>query len=230
MDTDPARVAGFMFISVILVYLSGFMIAGGFHVSGNITATAENIRASEVMYRSTIFTELLSITGAMVLAWALYVLLKPVNRNLALLALLFRVLECAVGGFNVSMEYFSLLIFSEAEYLFAFAPEQLNALMKIFSNLRVPGFFVGTFFFSPGSIIFWYLLFKSNFIPKALAGFGIFASIMAMLVAVGVLHFPVHMNSIQIGFLPIFIAELSGGLWLLIKGVSLAPWGKASQA
>ena len=79
--------------------------------------------------------------------------------------------------------------------------------MNIFSKVGTPGFFVGTFFFSPRPIIFWYLLFKSNFIPKALACFGILASVMAMLVAVGVLHFPAHMGTIQLGFLPIFIAD-----------------------
>lgn len=225
LETNPARVAGFMFVFVIAIYMCGFIITGSFSVAGNIAETARNIMEAEPLYRMAMFFELIAVVGALVLAWALYVLLEPVNRNLALLALFFRMGECAVGGFNMSMDFFTLTFFSGSEYLTAFAPDQLEALMKIFSRASSPGFFVAVFFFSPGSIIFWYLLFKSKFIPRALAGFGIFASVMSMLVAVGVLHFPTHMGTIQIGFLPIFIAELSGGLWLLIKGVNVAPWG-----
>ena len=83
-----ARVAGFMFLfSFIVPTLNWACVLSKFIVEDNVIATANNIIANELLYRIGITVEIIMSVGLVVLALALYIILKPVNRNLALLGL-----------------------------------------------------------------------------------------------------------------------------------------------
>jgi len=89
------------------------------------------------------------------------------------------------------------------------------------------GFNISAILFSIGSLIFFYLFFKSKYIPGAISVFGIFASVMVTLVGFAMLVSPSHSGIIQLGWIPMLIAEITLGFWLLFKG--LRPSLKAQQ-
>ncbi len=223
LEKNPARVAGFMFIFIIVVYVTGMFIQGDFFVAGNAAETAKNIMASETLFRFALTLELIAGLCVIILAVSLYLLLKPINKNLALIALLWRVCETVIASMTMKGNFYALSLLSGADYLTVFETEQLYALMSLFFKAGSPGFYIATLVFSPASIIFWYLLLKSNYMPKFLAGFGVFASVVVSILCLIGLVLP-HLSSMfSMGFLPIFIAELVGGFWLLIKGMNVKP-------
>jgi len=77
--------------------------------------------------------------------------------------------------------------------------------------------------YGAGSILFFYLFFKAKAIPRILAALGLFGSVLVPLTGFASLILPHPSKLLQIGWLPIFVAEISVGLWLLIKGIKLQP-------
>jgi hypothetical protein len=78
---------------------------------------------------------------------------------------------------------------------------------------------VAAIFFSIGSGLFFYLFFKSRYIPRILSAFGVFASVVVTLVCFGGLVFPEHAATLQYGWAPMAIAEVATGLWLMLFAV-----------
>ena len=86
-----AKIAGFGYLIIIIAGIfAEFFVRSALIVPGDATATAGNIMASEGLYRIGIAGDLVMLVCDVVVAWALYVLLKPVNKGLALLAAFFR--------------------------------------------------------------------------------------------------------------------------------------------
>lgn len=93
-----ARVAGFLYILIIIIgVLNGIFIDSKLIVSGNDAVTANNIMANELLFRIGIAGVIILYASVIVLSWALYVILKTVNKNLALLAMLLRSGEAILG-------------------------------------------------------------------------------------------------------------------------------------
>jgi hypothetical protein len=75
-----------------------------------------------------------------------------------------------------------------------------------------------------GSTVFAYLWFTSRYIPRALAAFGIFASLVVTVVTPAIMAFPaLGAVPIPVYFAPIFIFEVSLGFWLLLKHIGTPP-------
>ena len=217
-----ARVAGVMYLFVLATAVFGFYIRAGLIVSGDAAATANNIMASEGLFRIGIASDLIAFTGIVLLALALYVVLKPVNKNLALLALFWWLGEAAVLGITTLNSFFVLSLLSGADYLTVFETSQLQALVRLFFIAYFYGYIIGLIFFSLGSTVFAYLLFKSHYVPRILAGWGIFSSLVVLLGTFAIVLYPYYAAFLQPGFgTPIFFYELILGFWLLIKGVNV---------
>jgi uncharacterized membrane protein len=72
-----------------------------------------------------------------------------------------------------------------------------------------------------GSTIFFYLFLKSNYIPRVLSVLGLCSSVLAAIVFFGLLISPDHAATLRPGSIPIVVAEVLVGLWLLFKGVNV---------
>jgi len=211
-----ARLAGFMFLFVIAVDLLGLFITARVAGSGNFAETAHKIAASEMLYRFGLSCELIGSLCTVFLAMGLYGALKPIDSNLALLALAFRLGEATLGGAQAMLSLVVLRVRIGADYSNAFDAKQLSALVDL------PALFnIGAIFFGMGSIFFFYLFFKSTYIPKFLSVLGLFASVLVPIMCFGSLISPQHANILQFGWIPMALAEISVGLWLLIKGVNV---------
>ena len=197
-------------------------------VRGDAAKTAENIMASEQLFRLSIAGDLITYILVMVLTWALYVLLRPVNRHLALLGAFFRLSELAVLCIATVNSLVILRLLGGAAYLQSFDANQLHSLVMLAYNTQGLGMSVGFILLGLGSSVFAYLLLRSRYVPKALAALGIFSS---LLLAIGSLALIVCPGLEVIGMsymMPMGLYEVGLGFWLLIKGIKAPPAFRSS--
>jgi len=217
-----ARFAGFMYLFTNAAYAGSLLIVSGIVVDGNFATTARNIAASELFYRIGLSTVLTANMTTIVLGWALYALLKPVGSNLALLGLVCRVAEAALFGVFTALGFAAIIIYTGTASGFGLAARQ--EMSHLLSYAQAVGFNISAIYFSPASIIFFYLLFKSKFIPRILSLLGIVGSICVIVVCYATLIAPHYWRELQYGWAPIGAAELLVGLWLLFAGANLKYW------
>ncbi len=214
-----ARMAGFLY----LIYIVTTIVADVFGrssliVFGDAAATAQNIMASEWQFRIGVTGDLVSVVFFLLAAWALYVLLKPVNKDLALLFVLLNLGGVAVYSINLLNQFAALLLLSGADYLKVFQADQLQALAMFFLTLHHNGYWIAQIFFGAWLFPLGYLVFKSGFLPRILG-------IVMMIHCVGWLMtflqfflFPGFGVIIYLTYPLGFISEFGLTLWLLIMG------------
>jgi Domain of unknown function (DUF4386) len=218
-----ARLAGFMYLFVDAAYAVGLWITSGFRVSGNIAATAHRIMAAALLYRIGLSSLLLGGLCTVFLATGLYVATKPIDDNLALLALVFRVVEATLFGVLAISNFMVVTLYIDADSMKSLDGKELSVLVNLHSVASSAGFNIAAIFFSMGSILFFYLFFKASSIPRSLATLGLVGSVLVPMICFGSLIAPQHARMLQFGWAPIGIAEVLVGLWLLVKGVNDRP-------
>lgn len=215
-----ARIAGVAYIIAMATSIVGFIPPSQLIVSEDAAQTASNIIANERFFRVGIASNLLTYIIDVALIWALYQLLKPINQKLALLAVFLRLIETASLAVGVIDELVTVRLLTHPDYLKALEPGPLYAFARVAMSTYGMGFSVGFTFLGLGSTVFAYLFLKSNYIPKALAAWGIFSSLLIGLGTFAVIVFPEIRQLFPYGYGPIGIYEVTVGFWLLIKGVS----------
>jgi uncharacterized protein DUF4386 len=226
-----ARIAGvLLLISAVAGGFGEFFVPSQLIVSSDATATVNNIIASDALFRMGLASYVVEALCDVGLALILYVLLRPVQRDLALLAAFFRLVSTAVFGVAEVLFYAApSLILGGADYLKTFSPEQLNTLA--FLSLRLYGYGSGIAFafYGVGSILFGYLIFQSGYLPKllgillALSGLGFVIRTFLLILA------PAYASLVFL--LPTVVAGLALTVWLLVKGVDVRKWeGEAALA
>ncbi|MDB5209961.1 MAG: hypothetical protein JWQ30_788, partial [Sediminibacterium sp.] len=122
-----ARIAGALYLTLIFAGMfSVLFVRDKLTIPGDPVATARNIIGSESLWRSGIIADLVMHLFDIPIMLALYVLLKPVNKNIALLALLFNLVQTAVLVANKLNLVAALLPLGNAEYLQAIDPRILQ--------------------------------------------------------------------------------------------------------
>ncbi len=226
-----ARVAGFtcLFTMAIVVF-ANFRIHERLMVAGDAAATARNIIAHETLFRIGIACGLIYGAGLVILLTALYVILKPVNRNLALLAAFWR-LVYALTWILMTLNLFEALrLVSGADYLRVFEAERLQALARLYLSVRFDQYYVGLLFWGLASTVCGYLWFKSRYIPRALAVWGVISSAWCAASTFVFIIFPNFAKVVNLWWFdsPMAIFEIAMSFWLLFKG--LRPSGMAEPA
>jgi hypothetical protein len=217
-----ARIVGLSYLLAIPPALfSGIYVAS--QIAGHVSpaGAARWIMLHERLFRLGIASDLIAFTIDIALVTALYVVLKPVNRSLALFAAFCRVIETALF-FAITLRYFDMLApLSGAEYLRGFGADQLQALSRLAISAHNSGYNVGLVLAGLGSTVFCYLWLRSGYIPKVLAGFGVFASVVLATFTFAYIVFPEYAKIVTVSFYggPIFLFELTMGFWLLFKGL-----------
>lgn len=222
-QAGAARLAGALFLFVMATGIVGeVVVRGSLVVWSDVTQSAQNIIGSGRLFRIGIVSDLVTFTGVIVLAWALYVLLRPVDRSRALLAAFFRLAEATVCIAVTVNSLLAIRFLGNFEYLKVFEAGQLHALSRMALNTFGMGFSIGFMLAGLGSTIFAYLLWKSRYVPRVLAGWGVFASLLFTTHALLLIVFPEAANEIELtAFIPMGIYEVTLGAWLLIKGVKI---------
>ena len=203
------------------------IIPGKLVVAGNAAATAANILGHERLFW---LGFVLSVIGvAFHLAWALlmYVLLKPVNRNLSLLAAFFVLVSCAMQALTSLLYLAPLLILQGGSSFSAFTAEQLQALALMFLKLNEYAFNIDLVFFGLWCVLTGYLIFRSTFLPRTLG----------VLLAIDGLGFVTYLYPPLAYhlFIPYLAAASALGeipleLWLIVIGVNAQRWKEQATA
>jgi hypothetical protein len=229
-DRSPramARFAGLLYLVIAIAAIIAHMyVPAQLMVPGDAAATANNILASKPLFRIGIGSELVVLLCEVVLSIILYVIFKPVNKTLSLIAAVFRLAMTTIHAINLLNYFFVLLLLSGADYLAVFEPDQLHALVLLFLNAHSYGFTIGIACFAPHVLALGYLIFRSGYLPRILgilfmlAACGYFVDSSALLLVPSYDATPIFLA------LPIGIAEIVFPVWLLIKGVNVEQWKK----
>lgn len=219
-----ARMAGFLYLIYMVVeILADVLGRSPLIVLGDAAATASNIVAHESQFRIGFVGDLLAGLLFLMAAWALYALLKPVNRDLALLFLLLNLGGVAVRYANDLNLVAALLLSSGGDTLQVFQADQLQALAMAFLYLQKNGYWVSQIFFGAWLFPLGYLVFKSGFLPRVLGIVLMVHCVAWLTTSLQFLLFPGYTAITYISYPLGFIAELALTLWLLIKGVKDQP-------
>lgn len=223
-----ARLGGLCYLVIIVTGLFGeAFVRGRLVVRGDPAATAERILASESLWRAGIAGELLMLVCGVGLLLALYVLLRPVSRELALLAVFFNLVSISIEAGNKLNLMQALFPLSGADYLGAVDPAHLQVLGYLATRAHAYGFGIGLIFFGCVCLVVGHLIFYSGYLPRAigvlmgLAGACYLANSFAMILSPELAGrmFPFIL------LVPL-VAELSLCLWLLFRGVDRHGWAR----
>ena len=216
-----ARVAG---AAYLLITIAGALGVGFLDsklvVSGDHAATANNIIANGLLFRLGIVAVLIIYASVVVATWAFYVLLKRVDKNLALLAMLLRLVEAIVGAATVLLSFVVILLLEGSST--TFETEHVQALVGLFLEVRTAGLDVVLIFVGLGGAVFCYLFFKSKYVPRPLAAWGLFTYLSMLALALVSILVPNHPDILEYVLYALGgLFELIFALWLLFKGINI---------
>ena len=224
---NTARLAGFLILLIaVLAPFSILYLPSTLIVPGDAAETASNVMASEGLFRLGVVVDSVVVLLEIVVIAILYVLLRPVNRTLALVAAFARLAMTVVMAVNVFNSLGVLLLLGDAEYLTAFETDQLHALVLLFLNLHESGIYIWQVFFGLHWVAVGYLVFKSGYFPRIL-GILLIVTCLGYLMDSFEILYPSSgaLSTVSSVVLAVgVIGELSFTLWLLIKGVNVEQW------
>src|SRR5687768_7818910 len=119
-----ARLAGFLYLLVVPLGIFG-LFTSGLVVPGDAAATARNIMADELLFRLGIVSDMLAPIVLILVVLVLYNLLKPVNKSMALLMVIFLLAGVSIALLNQVNQFATLHLLRGANYLNVFSTEQL---------------------------------------------------------------------------------------------------------
>ena len=214
------KVAGITYILIIILALIPSSI---FDIGSMLKAkdAAKNLVGHEGIFRIGIAIEFMMFLLVMVLSWALYVILKPVNKNLALLGLIFRFGEAILGCVIIVFYLMVLMFLGGAEYLQVFEAEQLQALARFSLILSGVGYHILLTVMGIGGLVFCYLFYISTYIPRPLAAWGIITYL--TMIIYGFINIALQNPPSELAYAmaPGALFEVIIGFWLLFKGVNV---------
>ena len=221
-----ARIGGALYLVIIAIGFFGEMsVRDKLIVSGDATATAKNIMASESLWRFHIAAELFLLICAIILLMILFVLLRPVSPELTLLALFFNLVSIGLEAATTMYLIVALFPLGDAGYLKAFSPEQLYATATLSLKSHGYGFSVSLLFFGCFCVVIGRVIYRSGFLPKAIGVLMQVAGLCYLTDSFSLIVAPAFANRLFPAILlPAFIGETSLCLWLLIKGVNVQRW------
>jgi hypothetical protein len=228
-----ARVGGIIYLFIIVaagfgeIYVRGSLLA-----PHNPEATALNILGSETLFRAGLAAEMLTCVGDVALAIILYVLLRPVSRNLALLAAFFRLTFVGIYGVSKLFEIAALVTLGGTGSPQAFEPQQLHALAYLSLRVHSFGYGASLLFFGFCCILFGYLIHKSEYLPRLIGVLLVIGGGGYILFSLAQMLAPTFAARLLFPWiiLPAFVAELALALWLAVKGVNVAKWEEKTSA
>lgn len=231
IDASPralARLGGVNYLVIIILGIFVEVFARGrVFVRGDAAATAANLGSLESLWRLGIAAELVMVLCTILSAMILYVLLRPVSRDLALLATFFSLVAIAVQAAHSLKLLEALFSVGKAWYLQAFSQGELEAMVSLSIRSHASGYSMALLMFGPLFFVRGYLIFKSRYLPKALGILYQISGLSYLTLGFGLILVPQFTDRIYAVIAgPAFIGEASLSLWLLVKGVNVEQWNR----
>jgi hypothetical protein len=215
---------GYLVIFITGVF-SNFFVLENLIVSGDAAATAENIMEGDMIFRLGILSFIIMVILDLLLAWTLYVLLRPVHKDLSLLAGWLRLVNGTVFGIALFGLFNVLQMISGADYLEAFETGQLQAQVMLSLDAFNNTWLIGLVFFGFHLLLLGYLIIRSGYIPRIIGYLLVLASLGYLIDSFANFLLPGYSKYetifMMIVVIPGVVGELSLTFWLLIKGGKL---------
>jgi len=221
-------------------------ITGGFYLTyilASVLATALGqigLGGTEQVYQAMVTNEgsfrlalvVALITGFLFLgtAWGLYALLRPVNKDLALLFLLLNAVGVAIQGAAMLSLVSALQLGDEASHMQVYSGGQIEGLSYLFIDTYKTGFVTAQLFFSTWLFPLGYLVYRSRFLPRFLGVLLMLDGIAVLIWFLQALLLPAYPAIHYPGLVVSFLAEVGLALWLLVKGVKVVDSGEGLAA
>lgn len=221
-----ARIGGALYLAIIVLgaFAEGF-IANSLVVPGDAARTAHNILASPALWQTSVVGDLIAVLCAVPLLWIEYLLLRPVSRQMVLLAVMFNLVSLAVESVSKLFLLAVMPILGSSDYLKGFDPQQLQILAMLALHSRDVGFNIALIFFGFTCLVNGYLIFRSGYLPRAVGLLMQLAGASYLTACFAALFAPTFADVITPTILiPPLVGESSLCLWLLVKGVDVARW------
>jgi hypothetical protein len=189
----------------------------------NQAETARNILAHESVFHYFMTFELVYGIGSLAMLTALYVVLRPVSRGLALFAALGNLIWAFMWLLWIAQQLFGLRIMHAAGALQKMDPQQLQALAGLQLSSGWDLYYIGLAFLGVSSALFCYLFLRSRYIPRVLSGLGVVASLFEGVCGGVYLLYPGFGNVVSVNYyeMPSMFFGLGLCAWILIKGLKL---------
>lgn len=235
IGTSPqvyARVAGVIWLIVaIMAPFAEFFVRQRLIVPGNVAATADNIVASQSLFRAGFASDLVVFVIEVALAAVLFALFQPVSRTLALVMSFARLAMVTILGLNLLNMFTALQLLTSSEYAAAFEKGQLQALAFVFLNAQSSGYALGMVFFGLHLGVLGYLVYRSGFLPRILGVLMVVSALGYLADSFTGFLIPQYSDTLAtIVVVTALIGELPLTLWLLIKGVNVQRWRQRTLA
>ena len=222
-----AKVAGFALLAIIVAGFAGMFFQS---VSGP-GSTVQNILAHERRYRVGLACEFVMLNNDILLAVALYGLLKRVDAPLALLGALWRFANAMVLAVGIAAALTGLELLGIGHEATVFRADQLQELGGQFLHMHIAASPIGLFFWSMGAAVHSYLLWASRYLPRVLSGAYFAVAFMIFVGCFAIMISPAIQAAIDPWFvLPDLPVELALALWLTIKGATIPPGAPSWQS
>ncbi len=219
---SAAKIAGLAYlIPVAFVVYANFGMRGRLYVTGDIAETVRRIAAAVPLFRLSVAFDLVYCIGVIVLLSALYVVLGPVNRHVAVLATLLK-LVYAVTAVMMALSLLTVVrLVSDPAYVQALGIEPLRALVRLNSAATGEEYYFGLAFWALSSTLIGWLWVKSRYIPVALAGVGLVSSAWCLFCTIAYIINPAFSHVVNLWWFdtPMGLFDITLSFWLLFRGL-----------
>ena len=214
-----ARTAGLLYLTLMTAPLRLIYIPGKLFVSGNASATANNIAAHEMLFRLGIVSDLFTGTMVIFLTLALYRLFEGVDKSLARLVVMLGALPVTPIYFvNTINDAAALLLARGPDFLSAIDKPQREALVMVFLRMHGQGILANEIFWGLWLFPFGLLVYRSRFLPRILGVWLILNGFAYLASSVTGLLWPQYEDRVSNWVFPLMLGELAIMLWLIIMG------------
>lgn len=190
---------------------------------GDLTITFHQIQQNLLLFRLGFFLEIVATMFFLLATWSYFVLLKPVEKNLALLLVLMNLAGIAAECASAIVSFGALQCVVGNDLLHSFTADQMQAMSMLLLRVGGTGNDVATLFYGAWLFPFGWLIYKSGFVPRFWGVLLVADGALLFITFAQACLFPAYARWTT-PFLPIeFLAEVGTALWLVIKGASESP-------
>ncbi len=219
-SNNPGRVAGFLYLLLVLVGpVRLIYIPSKLFVTGNATATVNNIAAHEWLFRFGIVGDLAGAVILIFLVLAFYRLFKHIDQYLAVLVVILGgVMPAVIYFVNVVSDAGALMVVRGADFLSVFDKPQRDALAMLFLRLHDRQNTAAEILWGLWLLPLAILVYRSRFLPRFLGVWLVINGFAYVILSFTGLLLPQYQNKVFIISQPALFGELALMLWLVIKG------------
>jgi len=213
-DKNTPRLLGAAFLLQAVASLVSTFLLTPLIVPDSIVDTMTNIASNTLQMRASIVCEMIAVIGIVMLGALLFLTLKKQNGKIAIVALGLYLITAAIIAVS-RIAAFALLRVSQ-ESVLAGHPAYLQTLGNLFYEVQDFGYFLHMLPYTLGATLFYYLFYKSGFLPRVLSLWGLIAAPLAF---IGSLFDHLGFAIPMVVFLPTLPFDFAIGLWLMVKGI-----------